>query len=372
LHGPKRYSGGPKLSAIVTPIIDEPVRGFVPDESFLSLPGIDRMRALMDGRLPPSPMQHLTGVRAVQVGHGSCTAVMPASPWFQTQAGFFVSGVTALVADFALGGAILSALPPWTFPVTSDINFTFLRPVRIDAGKIIARGRLIDSGRTQATSEGLIEDGNGRILAHATTRCFLRDIEPQSVTFQYPEPQSYDSPDPYDRPIPHDLAAPDDLSDLTGLEIARMISRGALPAPFMMLTGMFLNFHVEAGRIWTSFPATPWFQSPAGTIYGGLLCWITDLLSSAAATSTLEPRTATGGLDLKVHFLRPAVADGDVLTGEGEVVHGGKGLIVARSEVRNSERKPVVLAVASFMRRKIRDWVPIETSRDRNATGQTE
>jgi uncharacterized protein (TIGR00369 family) len=362
------------MSGAVTPIVDEPVRGYVPDVGFLSLPGIERMRALMNGSLPASPIQHLTGARGVQVGHGSCTAVMPASPWFQTQAGFFNNGVTALVADFALGGAILSALPAWTFPVTSDINFTFLRPVRMDAGKLIAHGRLIDAGRTQATSEGLIEDSNGRLLAHATTRCFLKTIEPQSVSFEPPERQTYDSPDPFERPIPDELfVQPDDLSDLSGLEIARMISSGALPAPFMMLTGLFLNFFVEPGRIRTSFPATQWFQSPAGTIYGGLLCWIADLLTSAAATSTLEARTATGSLDLKVHFLRPALADGGVLIGEGEVVHGGKGLIVARSEVRNPEGKPLAVAVASFMRRQIRDWVPVVTSRgNRDGAEQAE
>ncbi len=71
----------------MTPVLDEPVRGGIPGPGFLSLPGIERMRALMDGRAPRAPMQHLTGVRQVQVGHGSCTTVMPASPWFQTRRG---------------------------------------------------------------------------------------------------------------------------------------------------------------------------------------------------------------------------------------------------------------------------------------------
>ena len=216
-------------------VIDEPVRGQVPDAGFVSLPGIDRMRALLDGRVPPSPVQHLTGVRLVQVGYGSCTAVMPASPWFQTQAGFFVTGVTALAADFALGGAIMSALPPWTYPVTSEINFTYLRPVRMDAEKIIARGRLIDAGRNQGTSECLIEDGNGRLLAHATTRCFIRTMEESAVEFNPMGSLEYDSPDPHERPIP-DLDYPTDLSDLSGVEVMRLLSTGALPAPFMMLT----------------------------------------------------------------------------------------------------------------------------------------
>jgi uncharacterized protein (TIGR00369 family) len=350
------------LTQRVASIIDEPVRGSIPEVGFLSLPGIERMRAIMDERTPLAPVQHLTGVRLVQVGHGSCTALMPASPWFQTQAGFFVSGVTALVADFALGGAIMSALPPWTFPVTSEINFTFLRPVQVDAGKLIARGRLIDAGRNQATSEALIEDGDGRLLAHATTRCFIRNAEPQEVSFEPKASLTYDSPDPFLRPITEDLLTPDSLRDLSGIQLLRMLSSGAMPAPFMMLTGLFLNFDVLPGRVASPFPAAEWFQSPAGTIYGGFLCWVADLLCNAAATSTLEPQTGTAALDLKVHFLRPVLPDSTLLYGEGEVVHGGKGLIVCRSEIRNAEKKPLVLAVGSFMRRQIRDWVPVVTA----------
>ena len=347
------------MSGAVAPIVDEPVRGFVPDQSFLSLSGIDRMRAFLDGRLPPSPVQHLTGVRPVQVGHGSCTAVMPASPWFQTQMGFFLNGVSALVADFALTGAVLSALPPWTFPITSDINFTFLRPVRVDAGKLIARGRLIEAGRNQGTSEALIEDGDGRLLAHATSRCFVRTVPPQPFPFQPPDPQTYDSPDPFERPIPEHVAVPTELADLSGLEIMQMVAGGTLPAPVQMLTGYVLDSDVQPGRFSITYPASPWYLSSAGTIYGGFLCFVADSLTTGAATSTLEAQTATASLDLKVHFLRPAVADKGLLSGEGDVVHGGRGLIVSRSEVRSSEGKPVVVAVASFMRRRIRDWVPV-------------
>lgn len=94
--------------------------------ALLGLPGIDRMRAIATGEVAPSPIQRLTGLRLTQVSYGSCTVVLPASPWLQTQTGFFLSGVTALAADFALGGAIMSALPSGMVPVTSDLNFTHL------------------------------------------------------------------------------------------------------------------------------------------------------------------------------------------------------------------------------------------------------
>ena len=336
----------------------------MPGPGFLSLPGIERVR-LFDGKSLKSPIEHLTGARLTQVGHGMCTWSMPASPWFQTQMGFFLNGVTALVADFALGGAILTGLPPWAFPVTSDINFTYLRPVRVDAGKLIARSKLIDLGRNQGTAEALIEDAEGRILAHATTRCFVRTVEPQQVTFSPTESAEADGPDPYERPLSPELAYDvSDLSDLSGLEIARMIVGGDVPlSPWNLFTGVRLR-EVAHGKMSATFPASPWFQSAAGTIYGGLLAFVADSLTTGAATTVLEPRTATASLDLNIHFLRPGIADGSLLTGSGEVLHGGKGLIVARSEVSSADGKPLVLATGSFMRRSIRDWVPVVVKGD--------
>jgi uncharacterized protein (TIGR00369 family) len=269
---------------------------------------------------------------------------MPASPWLQTQAGFFLNGTSALVADFALGGAIGSALPPWTVPVTSDLNFTYLRPIRVDADKLIAQARLIDASRSEATSEALIHDGDGRLLTHATTRCFLQTVEPtDAVPHDYFEEGPYETPDPYERPLPAELVSTADLSDLSGLEVVRRIADGTLPAPVnSLLGGSSVSQDVEFGRVTRTYPATPWYTSPSGTIYGGLLANLADALSTAAATTTLEAGTGMASLDLKVHFLRPGIADGSTLVGHGEVLHGGKGLIVTRSEVCNASGKPVV------------------------------
>ncbi len=348
------------MPAAESSIVDEAVRGYVPDPSFLSLAGVERLRTLIDG-IPRSPIQHLTGLNLVQVGSGSCTWTMPASPWFQTEAGFFLSGVTGLVADAALSGAIVAALPAWTYPVTSDINFTYMRPVRVDAGKLIAKGRIVEVGRSQGTAEALIEDGDGRLLAHATTRCFVRDVEPQEVTFEVPSPAaSWPTPDPFERPFPADLPIPGDVSDLSGLEVVRRVLSGDVAiSPFNLLIGTRMR-EAEEGRVEMTCPASPWFQSAAGTIYGGLLALFADGLTTAVATTVLASATAAASLDLKVHFLRPGIADGRPLTGRGQVVHGGKGLIVARSEILTADGKPLVIATGSFMRRRIRDWVPVE------------
>jgi uncharacterized protein (TIGR00369 family) len=350
----------PVAEASFHSIVDEDVRGSIAGPALLGLPGIDRIRAITTGDVPLSPVQRLTGLRPTQVSYGSCTVVLPASPWLQTQTGFFLSGVTALAADFALGGAIMSALPAGIVPVTSDLNFTYLRPIRLDAQRLIAQGKLIEAGRNQATSETTVSDGNGRLLAHATTRCFLQQLEfDPDVKLPETAPEEYATPDPYARPLPETLTGIPDLGGLTGLEVFTRISKGDLPGPFTSLLGIDFDLDESTNDVLARFQATPWFNSPAGTIYGGMLAALADGLNTAAATTTLDAGTATATLDMKVHFLRPGIADGSTLQGRAEVMHNGKNLIVTRSEIDLASGKPLLIATGSFMRRAIRDWTPV-------------
>ena len=68
-------------------MVEEPVRGRLPDPSFWSLPGIDQARARLRGIVPRSPLSHLIGLRLTQVGAGSATVTMPATPWLQNYDG---------------------------------------------------------------------------------------------------------------------------------------------------------------------------------------------------------------------------------------------------------------------------------------------
>ncbi len=69
----------------------------------------------------------------------------------------------------------------------------------------------------------------------------------------------------------------------------------------------------------------------------------------AAVLTTTEAGTAVAGLDLKVNFLRPGIADGRELVARAEVVHRGRTLAITRAEVSNADGKAVVLATGSSM-----------------------
>jgi uncharacterized protein (TIGR00369 family) len=151
---------------------DEPVRGGYPDPALLSLSGLDRMKAVGRRQMPAPPIHHLFGLTPVNAGPASVTFTMPASPWLQSAAGVFFAGTSALVADAPLGSAVVASLGPGKIVVTSDLSLNYLRPVNTDSVQLIARARPIDVGNRVGLAEAMIEDGHGRLVAHATTRCF--------------------------------------------------------------------------------------------------------------------------------------------------------------------------------------------------------
>src|SRR2546429_4632353 len=163
-----------------TPFVPVPLRDPPPHVHWgpeaLRMSGLELMRAARDRRLPDAPVSTLTGLRPTDVGLGKTTFAMPASPWWQSGAGVFLAGTLAFVADAPLGCAILTSAPPGTAVSTSELSVNFLRPAGIRSQILIARGRLIHETRTTGLAEAFIEDGRGRLLAHATSRCILTPI----------------------------------------------------------------------------------------------------------------------------------------------------------------------------------------------------
>jgi uncharacterized protein (TIGR00369 family) len=72
-----------------------------------------------------------------------------------------------------MGCAIHSKLPVGVGYGTTDIQVRMLRPITLATGRVVAEGRVVHLGRTLATAEGTIVDGNGKLLATGTTACAI-------------------------------------------------------------------------------------------------------------------------------------------------------------------------------------------------------
>ena len=330
----------------------EPVRGGYPDPALFALPGIDQLRAALDGRTPPSPLSHLVGMRLTEVGTGKATFTMPASRWLVSPQGAIAVGTLAILADGPLGCAVHTALPAATGYTTSELSLRVVRPAQVGT-MLTAKGRLVHGGRRIALSEVLIEDGAGRLVAHGSSICFV--FPPESPPRAAPpglqpvHAPAYSTPDPYLRSVVGGVIPQETWNTMSGFEMLRASLAGELPAPpTRYLLGLRL---VEAtqGQAAFALPASEWLCPPTRKVQGGVIAMLADAALACAIMTVTPAGTAIAPIDLKVNFLRPGAADGRELRARGRVAHAGRTIAVAHSEVVNADGKCVALATGSAL-----------------------
>lgn len=315
----------------------------------------------------PPPIHHLTGLRPVEAGFGSCTFAMPVTPWLETMVpGLISGGVIAFLADGPLGGAIITTLPPLGYMTTSDLSMSFLRPGTMSSGTIVGRARVIHGGKAVALSEVSVEDGQGRLLAHGTTRGFLLTAPSAPPAPDRVASPAYPTPDPYLRRPVSGAAIPQEVWDRSsGLEILRRcISEAEAAPPIHHLTGLRPIEAVE-GRCSFVLPASPWLASPQPFLYGGAIALLADAALSSAVMTISPAGGSFAPLDLKVNFLRPVPPDGGLLTALATIAHRGRTMCVATAELYNKEGMRIALAGGSAMLLPGRPWSEVASIADR-------
>jgi uncharacterized protein (TIGR00369 family) len=337
-------------------VIDEPVRGryaYLEHPWLFALPPDEQMGPFIERAVPLPPIHHLTGLVPVDATPGRSTWAIPASPWWRSGAGVFPGGALAVVADAALGGAIYNTLPIGTVLATSELSMNFIRPATPASDRLTARARLIHSGSRQGLADGLVEDTQGRLLAHTTSRCVLRRLpfDPPDPPDPRPrvEPPEYDTPDPYLRPAEGTVIPQAEWDSTSGLELAQSWLKGERDTPpVCQLTGWRL-LEVDEGAATWAMAASEWFCTGFGTFYGGIIALFLDGGINTAVTTTLPPGASFGTLDLKINFLRPVMPDGRDLTAQARVVHRGRTVVVTTAEVEDADGRRVAMATSSAM-----------------------
>jgi uncharacterized protein (TIGR00369 family) len=316
--------------------------------------GLEIMRAQLERRLPEPPITVLTGLRVSDVSLGKTTFAMPASPWWQTGAGVFLAGTLAFVADAPLGCAILTGAPAGVGLATSELSISFLRPGTIRSQVLIGRGSIIHATRSLGLSEAYVEDGRGRLLAHATSRCVLALVPPMALD-RREGPSDAVEPPPYLMPAEGEVEGQDFWDSTPGIEVMRRYVSGAFVPPVFRFFGL-RGVAVSDGEMTIAMPASPWLSTALGVIYGGALALLADAAITTATATTLPPATAFSPLDLKVNFLRPVVPYPGELVARARVVHRGRTIAVVTCEIINAEGKTVAMATASVLILPGRPW----------------
>jgi uncharacterized protein (TIGR00369 family) len=141
--------------------------------------GIDFLRKIAAGELPPPPIATLVGMRLLSVEPSAATFEFDPAEFMYNPLGSVHGGVIAVLLDSAMGCALQTTLPVGVGYTTLELKVNFVRPVVLSSGSLQAHGRLIHGGSTVSTAEGKLADRTGTLFAHATcTLLVLRGRSP--------------------------------------------------------------------------------------------------------------------------------------------------------------------------------------------------
>ncbi|MGV9943263.1 PaaI family thioesterase [Streptomyces sp. NPDC003401] len=142
--------------------------------------GIDFLRELVAGRLPAPPVGRTVDFTLDEVEPGRAVFSLTPGEEHYNPIGSVHGGVFATLLDSAAGCAVQSVLPQGTAYTSLDLTVKFLRRITADTGTVRAVGTVVSQGRRTALAQAQLEDGAGRLLAHATSSCLLFPVPPAS------------------------------------------------------------------------------------------------------------------------------------------------------------------------------------------------
>ena len=137
------------------------------------LSGIEYVRQIFDGELPPPPISQLMGFRGVEFEHGRAVFEMTPGPEHYNPIGSVHGGIALTLLDSAMGCAVHTTLAAGVGYTTLEVKTNFVRPITAETGVIRCEGTVVHGGSRIATAEGKLVDGAGKLLAHGTTTCLI-------------------------------------------------------------------------------------------------------------------------------------------------------------------------------------------------------
>lgn len=146
------------------------------------LVGIDYLRAVQRGEIPPMPIARLMGMELVSVEEGRVVWAVTPGEQHYNPLGVAHGGLAFTLMDTAIGGATQTMAPPGRFYTTIEIKVNYVRPLLAGMGRVFGEATVLYVGRQTALAEARVVDANGKLYAHGTSSCML--FQPRRDTIQ--------------------------------------------------------------------------------------------------------------------------------------------------------------------------------------------
>jgi uncharacterized protein (TIGR00369 family) len=140
----------------------------------VAMAGLDYMRAIASGELPPPPIAQLLGFEIVEAERGRAVFALEPGEWMYNPLGLVHGGIAATLLDSCMGCAVHTTLDAGVGYTTTDLQVRYIRSIGAETGRVLAEGRVVHGGRRTATAEGrVLSEREGKLLAHGTTGCVI-------------------------------------------------------------------------------------------------------------------------------------------------------------------------------------------------------
>jgi uncharacterized protein (TIGR00369 family) len=140
-----------------------------------TMSGLDYLRGIRDGDVPPPPISMLLGMGITSVERGEVTFTLEPDESHYNPIGVVHGGVLVTLLDTVAGCAVHSTLEPGWRYTSIDINVSYLRAVGLDSGLLTFTGRVVKGGRRVAFATAEATDAAGNLVATATSSLLVID-----------------------------------------------------------------------------------------------------------------------------------------------------------------------------------------------------
>jgi uncharacterized protein (TIGR00369 family) len=137
-----------------------------------NLTGLELMKSMVEGKIPPAPIGETIPMRGVEVAKGYIKFLAKADKRHINPLGGVHGGFAATVLDSVTGCSVHTMLEAGVGYATVDLNIKMIKPVPLNR-ELIAEGKVIHLSHNIGISEGTLKDEDGKLYAHATATCII-------------------------------------------------------------------------------------------------------------------------------------------------------------------------------------------------------
>jgi uncharacterized protein (TIGR00369 family) len=142
-----------------------------------TMSGLDYLKALLAGSIPPPPIISLMNMRLHKVEAGLVEFTCEPDESHYNPIGRVHGGFVCTVLNSAAGCAVQSTLPMGMGYTSLDLTVSYLRGLHVGSGELRAVGTILKPGRRVAFAEARVLDVQGRLVATATSTLLVISSE---------------------------------------------------------------------------------------------------------------------------------------------------------------------------------------------------